>query len=296
MPAKLIVSMKALCEGHQQSVYSVCAGDGSNFFSAGSDGKIVHWNPENLNNGELWAQVPEAIFSMAYSKVDQMVFAGGKSGKLYILKKGSNARVVQIHSQSIFGISVVNSECQYTVGGDGFLRKIDFYQRITQEIKLSDQSLRCIYPVIDGFIVGGSEGKIWKISEDLAVVNEVKAHGNSVFALCVGNGTIFSAGRDAKIKVWDFSLKLIHSIDAHWYTVHGLALNNSGKYLVSGSMDKTIRVWNASKFNLLKVIEAPKFDAHKSSVNGLLWIDEKTFVSCSDDTFLKCWEIDDTQL
>jgi WD40 repeat protein len=266
--------------------------DGLNgFFSAGSDGFVVHWKSIDCNDGELFAQVPEPIFSIAYILDLEMILAGTQSGKIYYLKKGAPPLVLELHQKSVFGIWVVSLDEIYTAGGDGYLHKIDWYRRKLNSIKLIDNSLRSVIRVNQDLYVAGSSSEIFKLTSDFDVVHFWKAHGNSIFCLASNDQFLVSAGRDAKIKVWNFEHQLEQVIDAHWFTIHGLAFSPNNQYFISTSMDKTIRIWDGKSFKLLKVIDHLKFEGHKSSVNSALWINDNTFISCSDDNTIKCWQI-----
>ena len=291
MPTKLNVSLDRTYSGHKQSVYCMCSDAAEGFYTAGSDGFVVHWKSKSHENGELFAQIPEPIFSLAFVEELEMILAGTQSGKLYYLKKGSQPVVFELHTKSIFGIYVVSMDQIYTVGGDGFLHHIDWYRRKLKSIQLSSSSLRVVLCRNQELFVAGSSSEIFKLTSDFQVEQSWKAHGNSIFALCANENFLVSGGRDAKIKVWNNLHQIEHAIDAHWYTIHGLAFSPNNQYLVSTSMDKTIRIWDAVSFKLLKVIDQLKFQGHKSSVNACLWIDDGCFVTCSDDNSIKCWQI-----
>jgi WD40 repeat protein len=98
---------------------------------------------------------------------------------------------------------------------------------------------------------------------------------------------------DAKLKVWNLAGENTHALDAHWFTIHAVKSNPAMSFLATASMDKTIRLWNAHDFSLLKVIDNVKFEGHKSSVNGCVWLSDTMFVTCSDDRSIKCWQINE---
>jgi U3 small nucleolar RNA-associated protein 12 len=58
----------------------------------------------------------------------------------------------------------------------------------------------------------------------------------------------FSAGKDKKIKMWDADkFQLITTIKAHHSEVWCLAMSKSGDMLVSGSHDRSARIWNRTE-------------------------------------------------
>lgn len=293
MPTKLQVSLVQNYNGHKQSVYCLCSDLNGGFFSGGSDGYVIHWAIGNKNEGKLFATVPEAIYTMALVPNLNMVLVGGQSGTLYYLKHGNAPISQKLHNKGIFGIHVISENEIITVGGDGTLNVSDWYTRIHKSIRLSEQSLRSILYSKSLIYVASSDGNIYLLNGDFELQESRKAHGNSVFALEMVNNYLVSAGRDAKLKVWNSEGKNIHTLDAHWFTIHAVKSNPAISFIATTSMDKTIRLWNAKDFTLLKVIDNVKFDGHKSSVNGCVWLSDTMFVTCSDDTSIKCWQINE---
>jgi WD40 repeat protein len=291
MPTKLQVSLVQNYNGHKQSVYCLCNDDNGGFFSAGSDGYVIHWPQGNNNEGKLFATLPEAIYCMALLPKLDMILVGGQSGTMYYLKPGNSPISQKIHTKGIFDIHVISENEIITVGGDGILNISDWYTRIHKSFQLSAQSLRAIHPSKTGFYIGSSDGNIYVLNSEFELQESRKAHGNSVFTLETVNDQLISAGRDAKLKVWNSEGQITHSLDAHWFTIHAIKSNPAMSFLATTSMDKTIRLWNAHDFTLLKVIDNVKFEGHKSSVNSCVWLSDNMFVTCSDDTSIKCWQI-----
>lgn len=80
-------------------------------------------------------------------------------------------------------------------------------------------------------------------------------------------------------------------IPAHWYAINDLKLSPDGKYFASASRDKTIKIWDANSYELLKVLDNEKFEGHTHSVNSLLWVNEHLLLSTGDDRQIIAWEI-----
>ena len=62
--------------------------------------------------------------------------------------------------------------------------------------------------------------------------------------------------------------------------------NPNSKYIVSGSSDHTVRIWEASSGELLRTLEG-----HTDMVNSVAWSpDGKYIASSSDDGTVKIWD------
>jgi WD40 repeat protein len=57
-------------------------------------------------------------------------------------------------------------------------------------------------------------------------------------------------------------------------------------------MDKSIKIWDATTFRLLKVIDRARHAGHGTSINKLLWTNfNNQLVSASDDKRISVWDI-----
>jgi WD40 repeat protein len=128
----------------------------------------------------------------------------------------------------------------------------------------------------------------------LKVLKDFDAHSNSVFKVAYKNDLLFSGGRDAQLKVWDHqhAYENIFQAPAHMWAINDLAFSPDGEHFVTCSMDKTIKLWDARTFELLKVIDKDRFDSHTSSVNKILWLDTGQVISISDDRAIMLWNIE----
>ncbi|MBD2224473.1 NB-ARC domain-containing protein [Calothrix anomala] len=78
---------------------------------------------------------------------------------------------------------------------------------------------------------------------------------------------------------------LVRTLVGHSNSVNTVALSTDGKYAISGSDDKTLKVWNWQTGELLRTLVG-----HSDSVNAVaLSADGKYVISTSRDTTLKVW-------
>ena len=287
---KLDISHHKLFTGHKQSVYTVTKDGVEGFFTAGSEGLIVHWSNANEDDGKVFARLPEAIFSIYFDEINQTMMAGGQHGNLYILRKGETAKIIKKHESSIFWIGH-SQEHYVSCSADGYIKSWDERGDSISQKKLSSKSLRCGWINQDELWVSGSEGRLWELDSDLEIITSHRLGTDSWFAIDRVKDWVFAVGRDAKLHRWN-RLFLDESIqNAHWYSIHALKVSSTGEFLVTGSMDKSIRVWDPESLNPLASVYANDENGHKSSVNAVIWLDENSFVSVSDDGMVRCWKL-----
>lgn len=290
---KLNISHHKVFTGHKQSVYAVVGDGRGGFFTAGSDGYVVHWPSTEEEEGRVFAQLPEAVFCLFFDIENSLMLAGGQHGNLYILKKGESAKIARMHDSSIFWIQRFGS-VYLSISADGRIKSWDRRGDILSQRKLSTKSLRCGWTDDKELWVAGSEGRLWELDSDLEIRTSHRLGTESWFALDRLSDWVFAVGRDAKLHRWN-RLFLDETIqDAHWYSIHALSLSPDKKVLATGSMDKSIRIWDLTTLQPLASIYSDTPDGHKSSVNALYWKDNSTLISVSDDATVRCWKLDYT--
>lgn len=287
------------CTGHKAAIYALAKSLTPNhFLSAGGDGWIVEWNIADPDLGRLTANVESQVFSMTTAPEEwpeQLVLAGNMTGGLHWINLNvpSQTKNIQHHTKGIYDLLWLKNEV-FSAGGDGVLTRWNPKSKSAIEsYHLSNKALRSIVysPEKDLLAVGSSDGNIYLLQRaDLKLVNTVVAHTSSVFSLLWLNSgqQLVSGGRDAMLKIWSEDFNADFAQPAHLYTINKIVQSPDLKYFATASRDRTIKIWSASSFSLLKVLNTIRDGCHTNSVNHLLWLDNN-LISCSDDRSVLIW-------
>ena len=300
MGAKITVKEYTQLEGHKQGVYALLNLRGSSVIvSAGGDGAVVKWdldetgpvrmNPEPSVAGVLFAQLPEPVFCLMEG-LDGVIWAGTQGGLVFKLVSGEAPRMIKLGTSSVFFISRW-MDGRIAVGlGSGELVFLDDELQLLDRKSLGKKSLRCCLG--DRGLIGGSDGLIWRLDAQGDILKRWDANSPSVFCLAEdAQGDIVSGGRDALLMWMGENGELKQEVKAHLFTIHALAGSELG-WLASGSMDKTVKVWDRNSGALLKVIDREKYPSrgHSHSVNALCWVG-RLLASAGDDKIIRIWEV-----
>jgi transducin (beta)-like 1 len=90
--------------------------------------------------------------------------------------------------------------------------------------------------------------------------------------------------------VWDRKGALLYTLEGHKGPIFSLKWNKRGNFLLSGSYDQTIIVWNVSGGNGVGAI-AHQFRHHQGPVLDVDWKDNTTFASCSTDKTVHIYNV-----
>lgn len=267
--------------------------------SAGGDGAVVKWdldengpvrmNPEPSVAGVLFAQLPEPVFCLMEG-LDGVIWAGTQGGLVFKLVSGEAPRMIKLGTSSVFFISRW-MDGRIAVGlGSGELVFLDDELQLLDRKSLGKKSLRCCLG--DSGLIGGSDGLIWRLDAQGNILKRWDANSPSVFCLAEdAQGDIVSGGRDALLMWMGEDGGLKQEVKAHLFTIHALAGSDLG-WLASGSMDKTVKIWDRNSGELLKVIDREKYPSrgHSHSVNALCWVG-RLLASAGDDKIIRIWEV-----
>jgi WD40 repeat protein len=123
------------------------------------------------------------------------------------------------------------------------------------------------------------------------------AHSNGITSLAwIGNNLFASGASDGEIKVWDFGSQDMLKYTFDWTTNSHKDIINSmtsfadGDFLITGSMDTTIKIWNVKTGTLIKTLDS-KNGGHSWYVETVVQVARNIFASCGNDNNIKVWEL-----
>lgn len=246
--------------GHRDCVYTVEASDSpAHFFSAGGDGMIVRWNLSAPEEGELIARLPNSVYAIHYLKEQDHLVAGHNYEGIHLLdwKEKKEITSLKLSSASIFDIQSFQNDL-LVASGDGSLTVVDMGKWVVRKkILTSEKSARVISinPKAGEVAVGFSDYFIRIFSlEDYSLKYEFQAHQNSVFTLR--------------------------------YTP-------DYKFLISGSRDARLKVWDAAA----GYTQAAEVVAHLFAINHMAFSPSgKHFATGSMDKSIKVWDSGELKL
>lgn len=281
--------------GHKQAIYCLASNDSSCFFSSGADGYVVKWEINNPD-GDLIMQSDAPVYAILIIDSNRILVANAK-GMLYVydLSEKIIFKAIQAHESAIFSLAASEN---YIVSGDqnGWLHIWDKNLQLIAKKRVFLKSIRSIqYLKNNQWLISGSDCRVALFDFDKKEMREINSHQSTVFAAVADQNkeNIYSVGRDAILKKTQLSdSKELNAIPAHTLHIHTLSLCMNDSILITGSMDKTIKVWQCSDMKLLKVLDFQRHQAHLSSVNTLLCLQNNLFLSAGDDKQIICWKMD----
>ncbi|MEZ4973525.1 MAG: WD40 repeat domain-containing protein [Cyclobacteriaceae bacterium] len=246
--------------GHSGSIYALTQGSKPNIvFSGGADGLVAEWNLEEPSEGRLIARLPNSVYALHHlNDRGQLVIGQNFEGVHlvdYVLKK--EMANLKLTESSIFDLLVVENKI-FVACGTGEVIVVDLESfREAMRFQFSQKSARSIAVNEDKseLAIGYSDEFVRIVDlKDLTLKQEFRAHSNSVF--CV-------------------------------------RYSPDGRFLLTGSRDAHLKVWDVSdQYRLVRDIVA-----HMYTINHLDFSpDGKHFVTCSMDKSIKVWDGADFRL
>ncbi|MDX1909180.1 MAG: hypothetical protein SF053_19235 [Bacteroidia bacterium] len=301
----ITVQQTQVYAGHRGAVFAMAtAPDARWLYTAGDDGIVAGWDLHASHDlGTALLQAGCAVYSLVSVPGHNWLAAGLSDGTLQLVDLTSRQLVATWRraDQAVYGLHYDAATdllwILYARGG------LSVYSLARQQeiayLQVCQDHLRalCAPPGVPYWYIGASDGYIYTLDPlQMTVRSRHAAHTSSVFSLMwmPDPARLLSGGRDAQIQVWDPTGPdtPLETIPAHLYTVNAMALHPVSPVWASASRDKTLKLWHTRSMALLKVIDAPRHNGHKHSVNKIAWLAQDfSLISCSDDRKVIRWSV-----
>ncbi len=296
---KMEINKLAEFNGNKSSIYALEGLiENRYFFSGSADGMVVQWDMEQPTQGKLLAKMPNSVYSLHHHVESGYLIVGHNRQGIHVFDWQNRAEVGSLN----FTKSALYDLCSFKnllFAGteEGELYVVDIkHLKVVQSFKLCEERIRSIRvdALQNKLLVGASNGKLYVFDlKTLKMLEEIQAHETSLFSIDFCGSIITTVGKDAKLKFWDdIAYALQETVIGHIYAINTIKYNAEGSYFITGSMDKTVKIWDAKTNKLLKVIDFARHQGHVSSVNDVFWCSDRTFISAGDDKKIILWQFD----
>jgi WD40 repeat protein len=249
-----IVSKVNTLTGHRDCVYTLQPSTEPHlFFSGAGDGMVVSWNAESLAEGELVAKLPNSVYSLLHLPNTDLLLAGQNYEGIHLLdwQKKKELASLKVTSSSIFDMQVFGNDL-WVATGEGSVIVVDLEKWvIKKKILATEKSARTISINLQRgeCAIGYSDFFIRVFAlDDFRLIREWQAHSNSIFTIRY--------------------------------------LPNS-RFLMSGSRDAKLKVWDTNSD--YKQVE--EIAAHLYAINHIVFSpDGNYFATASMDKSIKVWD------
>jgi len=253
-------------KGHSQAVHSVAfSSDGEYALSGGQDKSVILWEVETGNLIHTFTGHEKAVRSVAISPDGQQVLSGSsdRTLKLWDVTTGKIIRTFKGHEDAVSSVAF---------SPDG------------------------------KYALSGSQDKaviLWKLADGNSV-RSFTGHKKAVLSVAFSPDGQFavSGSEDKTVKLWEVDSgknihtfkREVHSFSAvagHTKPVNSVAFSPDGQFILSGSNDKSVKLWNVEKSRLVRT-----YRDSKGAVTSVTFSpDGQHFLSGGTGKTLKLWQV-----
>jgi WD40 repeat protein len=159
-----------------------------------------------------------------------------------------------------------------------------------------DKVTSLMFDPMGRYVYSGSDDKtiiIWEVVTGKTI--KTLTHSTRINAMASTSDikTLYVAGAEPKIKIYDvIKGTVLKTLDGHTDAVNDIAISRNGKYLLSGSNDKTARLFNLTTGKQIRVLPV---DCWKVTSVCFSSDDQYALTGCNDGT-IKVWEVETGKL
>lgn len=289
---------------HQSIVQGIAFGSHNRFITSSHDGIVCLWNLEKgllnqLNDiGDarqvVWFSERESVWIQLFSgsilefeiQDEKLTFQREQKGRYFSFIAPSPDSM--IYAQAGYGEGV---EVRL-LHNHQIIRELHGHRGNVRTIGISKNAQRVL--------TGGADGalRVWDLKTPTGPIAKLLSGGGAVadFSFHPSKREIAIAIRksdarsvaftgDPRIEIRDLdTMELLRSVYCHSDWLSKVIYSRDGKRLASGSLDKTVCLWDPN--TLEKIYQ---FDAHSDPISAIDFVDENTLISVDKGGYLCTW-------
>ena len=216
---------------------------------------------------------------------------------IYDIKNGQPLHTLTGHSDRIWNLIKLKNGLLASCSSDTTVRIWNVEKLICDKVFNGHSGLVCCLVEFPNLILlSGSQDKslkLWDVKSDSKeCIRTIKNNTMGRIMTCILlNKDEIACGSEANIQIINFEDGALRkTLNGHTSLVRDLNLLSDGNQLLSGSDDKSIRLWDIAESKCLRV-----FNGHTHSANKILLFNSSVIVSASDDHTIKFWNLDNGQ-
>ena len=260
--------------GHGGAVRAVDFGEGNNFYSVGSDGKVIKWDLKNEQAGFVTIGEVHSypLRDIEVSKDHKLLAVASDSSAIEVYRLDNlndKPTLVKGHKGLVYEVSFLPDNRLLSLGFDGIL---NIYNPTTNSIEFSKKlgvNVRTFDVNPDGtlLVAGTSDGQLIQIdlsSKQQKLIYEIPSH-TPIHAVRISKGgtQIAFGGEDSFVYLWsNVTRSVIRRLTGPTSRINALEFSHNGKLLAAASFDNSIHVWNMDALDEFATVMKDNFGAY----------------------------------
>ncbi|MGK7878988.1 MAG: pentapeptide repeat-containing protein [Crocosphaera sp.] len=279
---------------------AVISADGRFIASIETDGKLRLWNAATGYELFFSSELPQNVATVVFSPDSKLLASNGINSSIYLwdVETRSLLKTLEGHTTPIKSLAF-SPDGKKLASGGGYNNEIVIVWDVAtgnKQYTLIGHSKTVNYLAFspDGQILASCQSSynqssiyLWDIATG-NLLRKLEQFSHSIESLDFDvNGQSLLVLTNNDLKKIDLTGQYLSFLPGHTDYVRSVAISADGKSLVSGSLDKTIRLWDLGTGEEIKVLTG-----HTSSVNSVaISADGQSLVSGSLDKTIRLWDL-----
>ena len=247
------MSRKAPKEFHSNAITSVKMLSNGYVASSSKDKTVNVWDPNTWSSIQVYKGHTNEVYGMDQIDDDTMVSGGNDTiVNIWKISTGANIRRIDV-GQTVYSLTVLLNRFQFVVGVLSTFNNLRIYNsssgNLVKTLNGHSDFVFSVEVLNEQYIASGSKDKkviIWDLRTYFIKFTLI---GHSSFLTCVKRLSInllASADESGSIVIWNWSQgTLIQRLRGHTNAILFSSLDlYDNRTIISGSRDKTIKLWN----------------------------------------------------